>query len=72
MTSKRSSTGSARVGSFAEAERFKFLVTLRMTYAERLQELEGMCDFNDMIEEQNPRVRHIAELLRSRRNIASS
>jgi hypothetical protein len=68
MTSPQSSSGSPPAGSFAEAARFQLVVALRMTYADRLRDLEAMWDFNDMIEEQNPRVRRVVELLRARRD----
>jgi hypothetical protein len=55
------------VGSFAEAARFQLLVSLGMTYADRLRDLEAMWDFNDMIEAQNPHVRRVVDLLRARR-----
>ena len=67
MTSAKSSVENPPVGSFAEAARFQLRVALGMTYAERLRDLEAMWDFNDMIEEQNPHVRRVVELLRARR-----
>lgn len=67
MTTERSVTGSLPVGSFAEAQRFQLLTALGTSYAERLRDLERMWDFNDMVEELNPRIRRIAALLRARR-----
>lgn len=67
MTAERSVTGSPPVGSFAEAQRFQLLMTLGTSYAERLRDLERMWDFNDMVEELNPRIRHIAALMRAQR-----
>lgn len=54
------------VGSFEEATRFQLLVSLKLTHAERLQELEAMWDFNDMVEANNPSVRRVAERMRER------
>jgi hypothetical protein len=54
------------IGSFEEAARFRLLVALRLTAAERLRDLEAMWDFNEMVEAQNPRTRQIAERLRAR------
>ncbi len=70
MTATRSSTGSPPIGSFAEAAHFQLLVALRLSYAERLADLEAMWDFNDMIEKQNPHIGRIAALLRDRRDTA--
>ena len=67
MTSSQSSVENPPVGSFAEAARFHLLVALGLSYADRLRDLEAMWDFNDMIEEQNPHVRRVVELLRARR-----
>jgi hypothetical protein len=54
------------VGSFAEAARFRLSIALGLSHRERLRDLESMWDFNDMIEARNPRVRHIAAVLRAR------
>jgi hypothetical protein len=67
MKRSRESETEAKVGSFAEAERFRLLVALTLSHAERLRDLEAMWDFNDMIETKNPRIRLIAERLRQLR-----
>jgi hypothetical protein len=69
MTSTRSNTGSPAIGSFREAQRFQLQVSLSITCAERLRDLEAMFDFNDMIEELNPHTRRAAALLRATHDV---
>jgi hypothetical protein len=52
---------------FREAQRFRLTLSLRATPAERLRDLEGMIEFAAMAEATNPRLRMVAERLRSRR-----
>jgi hypothetical protein len=51
-------------GSFEAAELFQLKMALRSTYAQRLQDLQEMLDFNAEAEARNPRIRMIAAQLR--------
>lgn len=51
-------------GSFEDAELFRLQIGLKATYAERLQDLEDMLDFNAEAEARNPRLRQAVEMLR--------
>ncbi len=44
-------------GSFEAAERFQLRMALRSTYAQRLQDLQDMLDFNAEAEARNPQLR---------------
>jgi hypothetical protein len=59
---KNKPEGSA--GSFEAAEAFQLRMALRSTYAQRLQDLQEMVDFNTEAEASNPRLRDIAERIR--------
>ena len=52
------------VGSFKAAELFQLRMALKSTYAQRLQDLQDMLDFNAEAEARNPRLRWAAERLR--------
>lgn len=44
-------------GSFEAAERFQLRMALKSTYAQRLQDLQDMLDFNAEAEARNPQLR---------------
>jgi hypothetical protein len=52
-------------GSFAAAELFRLRMALKSTYAERLQDLQDMLDFNAEAEARNPQLRAAIERLRN-------
>ena len=52
------------VGSFEAAELFQLRMALKSTYAQRLQDLQEMLNFNSEAEARNPRLRWAAEQLR--------
>lgn len=52
------------VGSFEEAERFRLLMSLALTPAQRLLDLQEMIDFNADVEARNPGLRWVAEMMR--------
>ncbi len=49
--------------SFEAAEWYRLRMALKSTYAERLQDLQDMLDFNAEAEARNPRLRWVAEQL---------
>ncbi len=51
-------------GSFEAAEFERLRMALKSTYAQRLQDLQEMLDFNAGAEARNPRLRRIAAQLR--------
>ena len=51
-------------GSFEAAEIFQLRMALKSTYAQRLQDLQDMIDFNARAEALNPRLRWLAKQLR--------
>ena len=51
-------------GSFEAAELNRLRMALKSTYAQRLQDLQDMLDFNAEAEARNPRLRRIAAHLR--------
>jgi hypothetical protein len=51
-------------GGFEAAEMNRLRMALKSTYAQRLQDLQDMLDFNAAAEAGNPRLRWIAERLR--------
>jgi len=51
-------------GSFEAAELNRLRMALKSTYAQRLQDLQDMLDFNADAEARNPRLRWIAARLR--------
>jgi hypothetical protein len=51
-------------GSFEAAELYRLRVALKSTYAQRLQDLQDMLDFNAEAEARNPRLRWAAAQLR--------
>jgi hypothetical protein len=51
-------------GSFEAAELFQLRMALKSTYAQRLQDLQEMIDFNAEAERRNPRLRLAADKLR--------
>jgi hypothetical protein len=51
-------------GSFEAAEQNQLRVALKSSYAQRLQDLQDMLDFNAEAEARNPRLRRIAAHLR--------
>jgi hypothetical protein len=51
-------------GSFEAAELNRLRMALKSTYAQRLQDLQDMLDFNAEAEARNPRLRRIAARLR--------
>jgi hypothetical protein len=51
-------------GSFAAAELFQLRTALKSSYAQRLQDLQDMIDFNTEAEARNPSLRWAAEKLR--------
>jgi hypothetical protein len=51
-------------GSFEAAELNRLRMALKSTYAQRLQDLQDMLDFNAEAEARNPRLRWIAARLR--------
>lgn len=51
-------------GSFEAAELFQLRMSLKSTYAQRLQDLQDMLDFNAGAEAKNPHLRRATELLR--------
>jgi len=52
------------VASFEAAEMFQLRMALKSTYAERLQDLQDMINFNADAEALNPRLRWLADQLR--------
>lgn len=62
MTQKREPAA----GSFEAAELFQLRMALKATYAQRLQDLQDMIDFNAAAEERNPTLRRAVEWLRGR------
>jgi len=50
-------------GSFEAAELFQLRMALRSTYAQRLQDLQDMLDFNADAEAKNPHLRRAAQIL---------
>jgi hypothetical protein len=58
------STSEPQPGSFEAAELFQMRMALKSTYAQRLQDLQGMLDFNAAAEAANPRLRQAVELLK--------
>ena len=52
-------------GSFEAAEIFQLRMALKSTYAQRLQDLQDMLDFNAAAEACNPRLRWAAAQLAS-------
>jgi hypothetical protein len=52
-------------GSFEAAELFQLQMALKSTYAQRLQDLQEMLDFNAEAEARNPRLSLAAAQLRS-------
>lgn len=52
------------MGSFEAAELFRLRMALKSTYAQRLQDLQDMLDFNAAAEARNPRLRRAVEQLR--------
>lgn len=57
------SRGEPPAGSFEAAERFQLRMALQSTYAQRLQDLQDMLDFNAAAEERNPHLRAAARRL---------
>lgn len=51
-------------GSFEAAELYHLRMALKSTYAQRLQDLQDMLDFNAEAEARNPRLRWAAARLR--------
>jgi hypothetical protein len=51
-------------GSFEWAELYQLRMALKSTYAQRLQDLQDMIDFNAEAEARNPHLRKAVELLR--------
>jgi hypothetical protein len=51
-------------GSFEAAELNQLRAALKSTYAQRLQDLQDMLDFNAEAEARNPRLRWVAAQLR--------
>jgi hypothetical protein len=51
-------------GSFTAAEMFQLRMALKSTYAERLQDLQDMINFNADAEALNPQLRWLADQLR--------
>jgi hypothetical protein len=51
-------------GSFEAASLFQLRMALKSTYAQRLQDLQDMLDFNAEAEARNPRLRWAAARLR--------
>jgi hypothetical protein len=51
-------------GSFKAAEIFQLKLALKVSHAQRLQDLQDMIDFNHRAELANPRLREIAKKLR--------
>ena len=51
-------------GSFEAAELFRLRIALKSTYAQRLQDLQEMIDFNVEAERRNPRLRMAADRLK--------
>ena len=51
-------------GSFEAAELFQLRMALKSTYAQRLQDLQDMLDFNAEAEARNPRLRMAIDRLR--------
>jgi len=45
---------------------FRLRLNLRQSYAERLQTLVSMIEFNERAEASDPRLRHVLSLLRAR------
>jgi|GEM_PF-2066326 hypothetical protein len=58
-------------GSFEAAEFHRLRMALKSTYAQRLQDLQDMLDFNAEAEARNPRLRRIAAHLRRESQIPS-
>ena len=54
----------APMGSFESAQLHQLRMALKSTYAQRLQDLQDMLDFNAEAEARNPRLRWIANRLR--------
>jgi hypothetical protein len=54
-------------GSFEAADLNRLRMALKSSYAQRLQDLQDMLDFNIAAEAQNPRLRWIAARLRRQR-----
>ena len=54
----------APTGSFEAAELYQLRMALKSTYAQRLQDLQDMLDFNAEAEARNPRLRWAAARLR--------
>lgn len=52
-------------GSFEAAELFQLRMALKSNYAQRLQDLQEMLDFNAEAESRNPRLRWALEQLSS-------
>ncbi len=52
------------MGGFEAAESFQLRMALESTYAQRLQDLQDMIDFNEEAEKRNPRLRWAAAQLR--------
>ena len=69
MTAKTSNTSiptySTPGEAFLDAERFRLRLSLQLSPAERLRDLEAMLQFNEAAEARNPRLRWIAERLRA-------
>ncbi|MEO6080493.1 MAG: hypothetical protein ABIQ86_12025 [Steroidobacteraceae bacterium] len=53
----------APAGSFAAAEEFQLRMALKLTPAQRLQDLQEMLEFNRVAEAMNPRLREAVKLL---------
>ncbi len=51
-------------GSFEAAEQFQLRMALKSTFAQRLQDLQDMLDFNAAAEARNPQLRAAAKHLR--------
>ena len=54
-------------GGFEAAELFQLRMALKSTYAQRLEDLQGMMDFNAEAEARNPSLLWAVEKLRGRR-----
>jgi hypothetical protein len=54
----------APTGSFEAAQLYQLRMALKSTYAQRLQDLQDMLDFNAEAEAHNPRLRWVAARLR--------
>lgn len=52
------------IGGFESAQLHQLRMALKSTYAQRLQDLQDMLDFNAEAEARNPRLRWIAQRLR--------